>query len=264
MRLLKICIWLCAITLNINAQPNQQKDRLVEFEYKLYNSNSIEDMNMILLEKYFFLKNNGSIKEAYTSINRINEQILNDSTKFVYFYEYSIIAYLNNNYTEADLSLQKLFYFYKNDPRLNLVLPLAVLINNENGKWADAKFFLKQYIVSNNLTLNVDSLYKSIEMFKPKKTSTAIKLSTLLPGTGQFYAGERFHGALNAGLILSFLSWGAYNVMNGFYATAVFSGFFVAYTFYQGGIAYSVSATDHYNEERYISFKTKVKNILFP
>lgn len=264
MRLLKICIWLCAITLNINAQPNSSNDKLLEFEYKFYSSNSIEEMNLLLLEKYFFLKNDGSIKEAYNSINRINEQILNDSAKFIYLYEYSLIAYLNNMYPESDLSLQKLFYFYKNDSRLNLVLPLAVLINNENGKWADAKSFLKQYVIYNNLRINVDSLYQTIELFKPKKASTAIKLSTLMPGSGQFYAGEGLHGVLNAGLILSFLTWGAYNAINAYYSTALFSGFFVAYTFYQGGIAYSVSATEHYNEESYISFKTKVKKIVLP
>lgn len=264
MRLLQICILLCVIILNTKGQQRTQVDSLVLLEYNVYNSTSIEVINMLLMEKYFVLKNNGQLKDALNSINRINEEILNDSAKYTYLYEYALIAYLNNMNAEADLALQKLFYFYRGHPKLNSVLPLAVLISNENGKWNEAKSYLKQFVIHKKLNVNVDSLYKTIEIFKPKKASTAINLSTFMPGSGQYYANERLHGMLNAGLILSFLSWGAYNTINGFYTTALFSGFFVAYTFYQGGIGYSESAVNHYNEAFVISFKSKVRSIVLP
>jgi hypothetical protein len=68
-----------------------------------------------------------------------------DRADHLIIFKKSIINYLNNNFAESDLALQKLFSFFKDDKRLNGVLQLAVLVNNENGHWMQAKEFFKQF-----------------------------------------------------------------------------------------------------------------------
>jgi hypothetical protein len=103
---------------------------------------------------------------------------------------------------------------------------------------------------------------------KLKKVKTAQTLQTFLPGTGHVYIGKTTHGIINAGLILSGLTWGAYNFYNGYYVTGVFTGFFISYVFYTGGIAYAIDNVDKYNTRRIKllnnNLNNKIINLLQP
>lgn len=262
MKLLLICTLLYATILGTSAQQASNPESLLQFEYEVFSNADVALKNQLLFSKYINYKSQNNLAEAYKTLNRMDEVSLSDSLKFAYLYEFALISYLNNNFAESDLALQKLFSFFKDDQRLNGVLQLAVLVNNENGNWMQAKEYFKQFLSTKKLYYNVDSLYEIVGKYKAKSIKTTSNLSTFAPGSGQFYAGERLHGIVNASLILSGLSWGTYNLFNGYYATALFSGFFVGYMFYEGGIGYAETAVLRYNERFYSGFKSKVKNII--
>ncbi len=262
MKLLLICTLLYATILGTSAQQASNPESLLQLEYEVFSNGDLLLKNQLLFNKYVNYKSQKNFVDAYKTLYRMDELSMSDSLKFAYLYEFALINYLNNNFAESDLALQKLFSFFKDDKRLNGVLQLAVLVNNENGHWMQAKEFFKQFSTTRKLNYNVDSLYEIVLKYKAKNVKTAMRLSTFAPGSGQFYAGERLHGILNASLILTGLSWGTYNLFNGYYATALFSGFFVGYMFYEGGMGYAETAVLRYNEQFYSDFKSNVKNII--
>jgi tetratricopeptide (TPR) repeat protein len=262
MKLLLICTLLYVTILDTRAQHASSPENLLQLEYKVFSNGDVALKNQFLFSKYVNYKSQNNFADALKTLYRMDEVSMSDSLKFAYLYEYALITYLNNNFAESDLALQKLFSFFKDDQRLKSVLQLAVLVNNENGNWIQAKEYFKQFLSSKNLNYNVDSLYEIVGKFRAKSIKTASNLSTFAPGSGQFYAGERIHGVLNASLILTGLSWGTYNLLNGYYATALFSGFFVGYMFYEGGMGYAETAVLRYNERFYSDFKSNVKNII--
>ncbi len=219
------------------------------YEQAIYNNtDNVTNQYKILFEKASYLKIIKNYPKAIETLVRINENELEDSTKFCYYYQLAILNYLTDNNAEVDLNLTKIKYFINDTSYRERIVLLDILNLNRGQKWVEAKQLLVELNRGKMDSNSINQLYKNALHFKPKSTKTAQALQTFLPGTGHMYVGKTVHGIINTTLILSGLAWGTYNVFNGYYVTGVFSGFFISYTFYGGGINYAVSNAIRYNE----------------
>lgn len=254
-------VMLCLGTIITKAQIIKLPDSLYKsgnslhaeliYEQAIYNStDNAADQYKLLFEKAAYLKAVKNYPKAIETLVRINENNLNDSTRFSYYYQLAILNYLTDNNAEVDLNLTKIKYFINDTSYRERIVLLDVLNLNRSQKWEQAKQLLIQLNKGKMDSNSIHQLYAKALHFKPRSTKTAQALQTFLPGTGHIYAGKTVHGIINATLILSGLTWGAYNVFNGYYVTGVFSGFFLSYAFYGGGINYAVSNTILYNRQK--------------
>lgn len=253
-------VMLCCATIITNSQNIKLFDSLYEVKNSsevelLYEQSLYENITNIapyelLFEKAIYLKQIKKYDKAIETLVRINENDLSDSLKFNYYYQLSILNYLINNHAEVELNLNKVKYFIQDTSYKNRLVLLEVLNLNKSKKWLEAKSLLlesNKNKIDSNL---INNLYKVALGYKPKSNSKAVALQTFLPGAGQIYIGKPLHGAINTLLILSGLTWGAYNVYNGYYVTSVFSGFVFSYLFYTGGIEYTESNVAKYNTKK--------------
>ncbi len=251
---------LCCVTIITDAQNIKLVDSLYEiknsnevellFEQSLYENKTSTVTNELLFEKAIYLKHIKKFDQAIETLVRINENDLSDSLRFAYYYQLSVLNYLTNNYAEVELNLNKIKYFIQDTSYKNKLVLLEILNLNKSKKWLEAKGLLIENTKNKIDSNTINNLYKKVLAYKPKSIKTAQALQTFLPGTGHIYVGKTLHGIVNATFILTGLTWGAYNFYNGFYVTGVFSGFFLSYFFYSGGITYAISNVEKYNNKK--------------
>jgi TM2 domain-containing membrane protein YozV len=262
-RLAVTCILLFAIT-RVDAQQTAVADSLVMYEKLIFHSQDEHVANGYILQKAGFLKRNNSIASAYTTYNRINESLFTDSLKADVYFQRALCAYLLSNYTECDLHLSKMKYFLSDSSWYTNAMWLHVLSLNEQYRWNEAKEIFRTYVQLKQLPVNVDSVYQFAGKVKLKKEKTAEILSTFLPGAGQLYIGEYRHGLLNGAILLSCLGWGTFNVLNGYYLTGVFTGYFVGYSFYTGGMRYASDGVKRSNARIAAKYNTALQPLIIP
>ncbi len=241
---------LCCAAILINAQSNNLNNLQTELEYEqriFKNINNLDSLNILYINKAIYLKDQKKYDKAIQTLNRINENDLSDSSKFRLYYEQAILNYLTNNYNEVELNLNKIKYFIGDTTFHNKLILLEILNLNNLQRWGESKFLLISELKNKSDSNIINEWYKQALNLKLKKVKTAQTLQTFLPGTGHVYVGKTTHGIINAGLILSGLTWGAYNFYYGYYVTGVFTGFFISYVFYSGGIAYAINNVGKYN-----------------
>jgi TM2 domain-containing membrane protein YozV len=239
MRSYAICI-LLFVTIKVSAQlPAAVTDSLVAYEKLIYHARDEQEANRLILAKAVYLKTNGNIPAAYATYTRVNESVFPDSTKAHIYFDRALCAYLTSAYSECDFHLSKIRYFIEDQSYYHKRMWLQVLSLNEQYRWTEAKEIFREYVSAAGIHINVDSAYAFIPRVKLKKEQVAEGLSTFLPGAGQLYIGEYGHGMINGTLLLACLGWGTYNVLNGYYITGVFTGYFAGYSFYTGGMRYA-------------------------
>jgi hypothetical protein len=230
------------------------------YEQNIFESQFGVTTNELIFEKSLFLKQVKKYEKAKETLLRINENDLADSFKFKYYYQLSVLNYLTNNHAEVALNINKIKYFIGDTSYRNKLVLLEILNLNKSKKWKEAKALLLENTIGKMDTNAIHTLYKTALNYKPKSKKTAQALQTFLPGMGQLYIGKTTHGVVNAALILTGLTWGVYNVYNGFYITSLFSGFFISYLFYNGGIAYTFDNLEKYNTKKTNSINQKLNS----
>jgi len=244
---MKKLLWLYICCLGILLKTNAANtDSLLYFENLIFNAENTAEKNNFIYYKYLFLKSTGNFYDGIKTLNRINTLTTAEEADITY--EKAILNYLIKDYSAFEFELTKLERLSLPENKIKITaLQLLKLINVADFK--QAKLKCDTFFALNNITINTDSIFKPFIGKKFKSEQRAALLSTFLPGTGQWYAGNFKHGIINATLILGLLGWGTYNVLHAYYATGLFTGFFIAYTFYEGGSRYAVNATERYNKK---------------
>lgn len=250
-KLLLLCICCLGVFIEIkSAVP----DSTLAYETAIFNAASEAEVTTLLWQKFYYQKNATNFFGAKQSLSRLLDFQPNN---FNIYYEKALLHYILSEYTDFNLELSKM---YNLDSTHNQTLVLLVLQQLQQLEIAKAKLTFKKLADNNNISINIDSVFKPIMRFADKSEKNAIALSTFLPGTGQWYAGSFTHGAINASLILGLLGWGTYNVINTYYATGLFTGYFVAYTFYSGGLSYTQKLVLKHNT----TIRVKARNSILP
>ncbi|MFN4083050.1 MAG: hypothetical protein ACK4K9_05405 [Bacteroidia bacterium] len=248
-------LYICCFATLLENNVLAHADSLLYFEQQIFLAETDEARNTFLFEKYLYQKRNLQFNDGLNTLKRILP--LNNQTEFNVYYESALLHYITQQFGafEQDLNYLKQLN-YSNKTKADL---LEVLLLVQKEKYNEAKNKLEFIAITQNMKVNTDSLFN---LKKNKSPNRAEMFSTFLPGTGQWYAGSFKQGALNATLILSLLGWGTYNFLNAYYITSLFTGFFVAYTFYDGGIRYAGSLANRFNKKQSIELRNRLLPVL--
>ena len=197
-----------------------------------------------LLKKCNCLKAENHSEDIYHLLSRCKTTSLNDSLKAAVLFEQTLSAYLFGNYSVARKTIEPVLSL-RTDPVMDLSsVFLYSLILDEQGEWATSKnnlasYFRRSEIISSSLR---DSLLQELNViYNPdlyphlKKIKKARLLSMILPGTGQFYAGEITRGIVSLGLVALSGVYIYYDIIHELYVAGA-AGFFLGETFYVGNV----------------------------
>ena len=184
-----------------------------------------------ILARTWALKHLGEYSEAFDNLRRATPRGLPDELQYRIHHERALLMYLNGDREAVRAEISRLNQVvHRRDWQL-LSGYISILALLELHQWEEAEKEMLAYF---------DELgIEAVIPFSPPSTKNprkAILLSTFLPGTGQMYAGKTFEGLGSAGLQVTALGWGVYNVLTGFYATAFLTGGGLFQAFYFGGI----------------------------
>ena len=134
-------------------------------------------------------------------------------------------------------------------------------------KWNQAREAFHSYSIntkneSQETFKQIDSLLAEAQDVKYKSPKLAKMLSTILPGSGQIYAGDWGNG-VNALLINAATGYLFVNdVLNHQYLMAIFSSLFLFQRFYSGNKSNAEKSAKKYNERKNQLFAAKILEIL--
>lgn len=245
MKLIKIFIvsFILIFSIKLNGQQSKSdhQRRALAIEKRIFSSDDDRVTNLLLLQKGLVLKKAEKPIQSIMTFERIHYKQCNPQIGFKAVYNLALLNYSQNKFDAASRYLSDLnFYFDKPDTSKKVLL-LKVLVDNVQGNYEGAKQALKKYSVLCRCNLNIDSVYQFENYLKyPDK---AKKLSGLLPGLGQFYAGKPWQGINSLMLNALSLGYAAYCLFNKMYASGVFTGLNLFVAFYSGGKrnAYSIT-----------------------
>ena len=94
------------------------------------------------------------------------------------------------------------------------------------------------------------------------KSEKKANVLRMIPGLGQAYAGHPVEGLFNFTLNLAFLSFGAYEIFEGYYITGYFVGAIGINKVYFGGHARTAYLLRKHNYMQQKNFCEKIKSII--
>lgn len=214
---------------------------------------------------------NGQYQEGIATLQVINLSDAADSLVFKVKHQSALMSYLLNDLSQASAFIEQLNYLVKDSAYTYDAMLLHALILNDQYKWNEAKEKLKQlnkHIYTNNqLVYNrnikvIDSLYATTLQPRLKDPDKAARLSTFLPGAGQFYTKNYGEG------IFSFMSLAVtagvmvVGVVYQYYFTSIFVGNLLIAKFYQGGVKRSEFLANKYNYKKAKIYNEQLKNFV--
>lgn len=241
----------------------------IEYERAFFYSEDVSTRAVALIQKAGCQKASENFDLAEKTLMRINYFGLSDSLAYLARHQTALCAYLAGNFINSESQLLQMSASGGiSDSQLIInSMPLYVLVLNEQNKWNEAKEKLKDWVRLSNwpqskkdsLTECIVSIYAEKNHPKLKKQGTAKILSSIVPGTGQIYAGYFFEGIANASLQGASLLLTAYGIYSGYYITSVVVWFGLFQKFYSGAIIRTEYLVDKKNNEMTRKYNNRLK-----
>jgi len=251
-------------------EAENYREAALSYERIVYRNSDSHINALALLKKARCYKTTNDYEQSLAELHRVRFRNLEDSLEFLIRYETALCAYLFDNFDEAVLQIEQMNYYLNGSDYLPESYLLQVLTFNQTAQWNKAKEAALLYI-DNHLTKfekktilkkRIDAIYDAANLPDIKKTATARKLSTFLPGAGQIYAGYFGEGVMNFLLQIICLATGAYGFYSGYYFTGYLVGLGLFQKFYFGGVKRAVFLTRKKNFKKKQEFNEKVKEML--
>lgn len=247
------------------------KNAIVLYERNIFFSSNEDSTSVYLLKKSYAYKALNQHDKAIATLERVNFQTLNDSMKFIVYYEMATNAFLIGRFSEAISFCDLLLHYYSqsNFSLENIYLILA-LSNNELMKYEESlKYSLLVIDFSNRQINEKDSLKKVLNiLFLPKnqpqfkKPAKAELLSAIIPGLGQCYSGYYLEGIASFTTHLALLGLTGFAAYKAYYLTAYFGGVSMFMRFYFGGSRRSEFLAHKRNEKLKNDFTKQIRKVL--
>ncbi len=215
----------------------------IEYERIIFLSESPEVRVQSNLKKAESLKQLGSFGKARSDLQRSLNYRGNDSLRLEVLYQFAFCSFMAGFSFEAYATLLHLRNVFK-EPHEHRIYLLESLVLTDLMHWEDLRNHLQNWMVNyaeneswtqKTLQAYDDILDKGLRALEIDPERAGI-LSTFLPGSGQFYAGEAGWGILNAFSQLASLAAFGVMVYNGYYIASFFAGLGPFQSFYFGGI----------------------------
>ncbi|TND08613.1 MAG: hypothetical protein FD123_2117 [Bacteroidetes bacterium] len=211
-----------------------------------------------LLHKGRCLKAAGNYTEAVRNLKRADTLPLPDSLQYFLRYESALCAYLSSNAAEAAFQLTQIRLMNDSSWRDSCLL-LQALVDLEQENWAAAKQHVIRYAQFNHLVIDTTQLIGDEKELKLKSKTKARRLSIIVPGLGQVYAGKPIRGLTSFILVTGSLAYGAWTVLDGYYISGTATGLGLAARFYSGGVRYAGKLADEYNARKIEAYQEKIR-----
>lgn len=214
-----------------------------------------------VLARSWALKHLGEKRQARENLRRVSLRNVPPELEYRIHHERTLLQYLEGEFSDALNSLEQLRHFVDNQDWLMLSGYLEILLLAELERWDEAQKATENYLDDLNASFPTDSVFTD-DPPQLKNPDRAEILSSFLPGAGLIYAGNTPGGLGSAAMQLTALGWGAYNVVTGYYLTALFSGGGLFQAFYFGGIERAGSIARSYNQQMKADYNARITNNL--
>ncbi|MBN1696801.1 MAG: hypothetical protein JW881_04750 [Spirochaetales bacterium] len=173
----------------------------------------------------------------------------------------------SGSYILAEKELTSLSPLAETETQKKRIAFFSAVADIYTGKWKHAKEMLGRYFednthVSDDDKKKVNRLLDAAENQKEIPILAAAFLSALIPGSGQIYAGDFFHGIhafiLNASVMAVFVM----NIVEGNYADAAMVFFFLLNRFYSGNIYHAKRIAGEKNVKNANNYKDIILHAL--
>lgn len=249
---------------------NQYKTASIEYERIIAFSTDQFEINEARYKKSLCYKKLNLFDKAQFELLKISYWNLPDSLLVKYRYETALCSYLAGGFNDAlfQIDLLKQSGIKLNASNQSTLFILKALSYNELMLWDKGYEAACAYIDNVCSKQKADSLKqllakqysrRHLPKIRSEKKANVLKM---LPGLGQTYAGNFGEGALNFTICLAFLSFGAYEIYEGFYITGYFVGAIGLNKAYFGGHARTTFLLKRNNYRKQRRFCDEVKKIL--
>ena len=177
----------------------------LRLEREIFVAASATEANCAILAKAEVRKQQGLYADAASELTRISPWALTAEQSETYYHRKALCLYLAGDFDGALATIDEAqLYLPQNSPTLHEFLLIDALASGEKGEWARSKKAAEAYLhnAPQEIKAKIAELYDSAP--KLRNPMTAWYLS-LVPGLGQFYAGEVWSGvvslAVNGGII---------------------------------------------------------------
>ena len=228
-----ICTFLCVpfLTSSQGLAKDNNLDMLVQLEWLIYGEQESDIRDSLLFQKASIYKSQNDFEKALSTLDRISyapspnleNQILSERV---------VLNFLLHRDAEVqNLILQGIFL--ENYQRTYDIQLIEVLNNIRLHKIEDAKMSLYQLVSDSS---RVEQLF---DYKKVKSPQTAFKLSFMIPGSGQMYAGKFFKGLFSMGVNASLFYIGIRGIQRRYFFTEALTSVGLFQGFFFGGAEYA-------------------------
>ncbi|KAB7733282.1 hypothetical protein F5984_01350 [Rudanella paleaurantiibacter] len=207
--------------------------------------------------KVHCLKQQGRFAPAVQYLNGEVTNIYPDSVLLVLRHEQITCAYLAGQFENALSLLERLPYLHPDRPtETPLTRVVRILSLNELQRWPEAGAAYQQLLAQAGAD-TTKTPYRQLPRLKSEQK--AERLSTFIPGGGQFYAGKPGEAILSILVQSAGLYFGVTNFLAGYYLSAWGVGAALFGSFHAGGIRRSQNLVKEYNSRQVRQFNETVK-----
>ena len=262
-----IYIFLFVLSLSSSAQDFRKADSLFQDNHFL--EASIEYARTSFYSKDITLQQEASYRralcyrfmnesdKAIKELDRVNLFRANPDFRVKIIYERILNAFIQKDYNQVNLSVNKLKFFEKDYSRSMCILPTYILSLNSLRKWDQAKEVFSDYVEASDISddrkkeaiNSIDSIYCIKNIPKKYSSETAENWSRFIPGAGHMYSGNITEGLFAFGLCAGFAFIGGYEIYYKYYFTGYVFGFGLLHKSYFGGMRRASYLADRKNDE---------------
>ena len=247
-------------------KEKKYKDAYLMCERIVFSTQNTIKKNTALLLKSWCYKKLKNYRKAYKNLKRIDLNNSPNELKIKILYEKALLAYLNKDLESSLHQLNQLQPIADSSMAQSSLL-LKILINNHLQDWEYAKKIAYLYIKNSKLSqiekdsnlLIINSYYSKDGLPKLKNERTANRLSSILPGSGQIYAGEVAEGFMGMALTVGTGVYTVYEFLNTYYITGYVVGLGLFQKLYMGEKKRAVYLAKRHNSWEIEKFNNKIK-----
>ena len=243
------------------SQRDSMQQLALQTERRYFEATTAQQKATALLQKAQILKNENQFNAAFQNLKRSDTLVVNDSLFYRLRYETALCAYLSNNFNEAEYQLLQINMLRDTAWRDSCLL-LTVLVQLELEKWPESKAGIIRYARQKNIFIDTTDFFSTAKKLGLKSKTKAQRMSMIVPGLGQVYAGKPWRGITSFLLVGGSLTYGVFTFIDGYYISSVLTGTGMAWRFYTGGIRYSGQLVETHNDKRKRAYIDHTKKVL--
>ena len=259
MRYWSIVILLLAATAASKGQDYLQG--ALDLERSVFGASGNVQKTRALLEKAAYCKQHEHFRDAIFNLARIDTPGLTQETRAQVLYERTLNYFLDHS-TFAALSVYRDLQALQPVPTDEQNL-LGLLILNESKKWDECRAQLLAAALARKDFADTSAIRGLITEPRQKDPLRARRLSAMLPGAGQAYAGYPGKGGASLLLNAGFLAFASYNFISSYYVMGIVSGTGTFLKFYKGGIELSEHLVEKDNKRARELWQSRYSELIF-